>query len=274
MKGNWRLLMTPPAHGAWNMAADEAILEAIGCRASLPTLRLYSWEPACLSLGYGQPLADVDIPSLQRHGWEIVRRATGGRAVLHTDELTYSVIAPLDEPRVAGSVLESYRRLAAALVEALRLLGLQVENQETTLAGSGKSPNPVCFEVPSNYEITVAGRKLVGSAQARRKEGILQHGSLPLTGDLTRILQVLSYPNEAARTRAASRLLERATTVEAALGRNVPLGDAAKAFIDAFESVLALHFQPDGLSPQEIERTGQLASAKYAYPDWNQKQKS
>ena len=119
----WRLLITPPAHGAWNMAVDEADpgrpWEAVN---SLPTLRLYAWEPACLSLGYAQPLTDVDIPRLQARGWEMVRRPTGGRAVLHTDELTYSVIAPLSEPRVAGTVLESYRRLAQALVEALGLL--------------------------------------------------------------------------------------------------------------------------------------------------------
>ena len=126
----WRLLITPPARGAWNMAVDEAILEAVGRGGSLPTLRLYAWEPACLSLGYAQPLTDVDIPHLQARGWEMVRRPTGGRAVLHTDEITYSVIAPLNEPRVAGTVLESYSRLAAALVEALRLLSLPVEVQE------------------------------------------------------------------------------------------------------------------------------------------------
>jgi lipoate-protein ligase A len=269
----WRLLITPPAHGAWNMAVDEAILEAIGLGDSLPTLRLYAWEPACLSLGYAQPLSDVDLPRLQARGWEMVRRLTGGRAVLHTDEITYSIIAPLNEPHVAGTVLESYSRLAAALVEALRLLNLPVEVQERAGTGS-KTPNPVCFEVPSTSEITVGGKKLVGSAQARRKEGILQHGSLPLTGDLTRILQVLVYPDEEARTRAASHLLERATTVETALGGIVSWNEAAQAFIAAFRSVLALDLQPGELSPHEKARTRQLVAGKYATPDWNQKQKS
>src|SRR5512136_2498720 len=126
----WRLLVTPPAHGAWNMALDETILEAVGRRESLPTLRLYAWVPPCLSLGYAQPFTDVDIPRLQANGWELVRRPTGGRAVLHTDELTYAVIAPSDEPRMAGSVLESYRRLALALVGALNLLSMPVEVNE------------------------------------------------------------------------------------------------------------------------------------------------
>ena len=99
---NWRILRTPPANGAWNMAVDEAILETVRQHAALPTLRLYAWQPACLSLGYAQPFADANLDALAQNGWQIVRRPTGGRAILHTDELTYSVIAPLDEPRVGG----------------------------------------------------------------------------------------------------------------------------------------------------------------------------
>ena len=121
----WRLLMTPPARGAWNMAVDEALLEAVGRGESLPTLRLYDWAPTCLSLGLAQSYKDVDVPRLKANGWDVVRRATGGRAILHADELTYSVTAPPDEPRVRGSVLESYRRLAGALVAAIRALGLE-----------------------------------------------------------------------------------------------------------------------------------------------------
>jgi lipoate-protein ligase A len=109
---NWRLLITPAARGAWNMAVDESILEHIGRGASLPTLRLYAWTPACLSLGHAQPIADVDMQRLQQHGWEVVRRATGGRAILHTDELTYSVIAPSDASKEEYSkvITDSLRR--------------------------------------------------------------------------------------------------------------------------------------------------------------------
>ena len=136
---------------------------------------------------------------------------------------------------------------------------------------ASKTPNPVCFEVPSTSEITSGGKKLVGSAQARRKEGILQHGSMPLTGDLSRILQTLTFPDEETRALAAKHLLERATTVETALGRVVSWNEAANAFIAAFQSVLALDLQPGDLSPQENKRSEQLASAKYEDPDWNQK---
>ncbi len=273
MKDTWRLLTTPPAHGAWNMAVDEAILEAVGRGDSPATLRLYAWEPACLSLGYAQSLSDVDIPRLRAHGWDLVRRPTGGRAILHTDELTYSVIAPLDEPRIAGGVLESYSRLATALMEALHQLNLPVEIHDQQ-AVKTKNPNPVCFEVPSTSEITVGGKKLVGSAQARRKEGVLQHGSLPLNGDLTRILQVLVFPDEEARRQAADRLLDRACTVETALGRGVSWDEAAQAFITAFSLVLGLTLQPDKLNLQEITRGEELAAEKYSFPDWKQKTKN
>jgi lipoate-protein ligase A len=267
----WRLLITPPARGAWNMAVDEAILEAVGSGDSLPTLRLYAWEPACLSLGYAQPFADVDIPQLQMRGWELVRRPTGGRAVLHTDELTYSVIAPLNEPRVAGTVLESYHRLAQALVQALSLLSLKVMVNENHAASLFSKTNPVCFEVPSTYEITVGGKKLVGSAQARRKEGVLQHGSLPLCGDLGRILQVLVFPEEESRTRAADRLMKRAITMEAALGRQVPWDEAAEAIITALGSALALSLQPGYLTLAEKNRSEELVRVRYGHPSWTEK---
>ena len=141
--------MTPPARGAWNMAVDEAVLEHIGRGDSLPTLRLYAWDPACLSLGHAQPAADVDAARLRERGWEVVRRLTGGRAILHTDELTYSVAGRADEPVLAGGVLESYNRLAQALLSAVKDLGLPVEMKESAQMHSSQN-NPVCFEVPSS----------------------------------------------------------------------------------------------------------------------------
>ncbi len=269
----WRLIIDPlPSRGAWNMAADEAILEACGRHESLPTLRLYAWDPPCISIGYAQPFDDVDLARLQTYGWELVRRPTGGRAVLHTDELTYSVIAPVDDPRVAGSVLESYNRLAKAIVEAFHLMRLSVEMKERNLAGTGNT-NPVCFEVPSTYEITVGGKKLVGSAQARRKDGVLQHGSLPLAGDLSRIVKVLTFKDESARQRAAKNLLAHATTVESALGHLVSWETAAQAFVSAFQTALDMDFQPADLSGQEKNRARELVELKYTDPGWTQNQK-
>jgi len=249
------------------MAVDEAILEHIVRGESLPTLRLYAWNPPCLSLGHAQPFADADVNRLKERGWEVVRRATGGRAILHTDELTYSVIAPNDEPSVAGTVLESYNRLAQALLLAVKNLDLPVEM--SMAAQNNILPNnPVCFEVPSTYEITADGKKLIGSAQARKKEGVLQHGSLPLTGGLTRICKVLVFENEPAREDASKRLLARATTVESALGRAVSWERAAQTFVHAFEAQLGLSLKKGELSESESSRAGELVREKYDHPSW------
>lgn len=266
----WRLLLSPPAPGAWNMAVDEAILDSIGRGESAPTLRLFAWEPACLSLGHAQPFADVDTARLHGRGWDVVRRLTGGRAILHTDELTYSVSSSADEPLLAGGVLESYNRIAQALLLAVKNLGLPVEMKEGK-TNDPATPNPVCFEVPSTYEITVGGKKLIGSAQARRKEGVLQHGSLPLTGDLTRICQALVFESETARENASQRLLGRATTVESALGKAVSSGTAAQAFIEAFETQLGLCFERGDLSASEAHRAEELVKEKYAHPSWTER---
>ena len=266
----WRLLITPPARGAWNMAVDEAILEAAGRGESLPTLRLYAWQPACLSLGFAQSYKDVDQARLQANGWEVVRRLTGGRAILHTDELTYSIIAPPDEPRVQGSILESYRRLARALVVAVRDLGLPVEMEERA-APASPDKGPVCFEVPSAYEIVVGGKKLVGSAQARKKDGVLQHGTLPLVGDLTRITQALVFPDAAARAQAAHNLLARATTVETVTRQVISWETAAQAFVRAFQGELELSLEPGELSASETARAEELVENKYDHPVWTER---
>ena len=270
MPQTWRLLFTPPARGAWNMAVDETILESIHRGDSIPTLRLYSWTPACLSLGHAQPYADVDSVRLRTRGWEVVRRVTGGRAILHTDELTYSVTGPAENPILAGSVLESYNRLAQALLRAVHDLGLPVEMKEGKADANGNT-NPVCFEVPSTYEITVNGKKLIGSAQARKKEGVLQHGSLPLTGDLTRITQALVFADEAARDEAARRLLARATTVHSILGRVVAWDEAARSMVRAFEAQLGIQFERGDLSVWELARAEELVQEKYNHPGWTER---
>jgi lipoyl(octanoyl) transferase len=268
-KTTWRLIRSPSGQGAWNMAVDEAILEACGRGESLPTLRLYSWEPACLSLGYAQPVNDVDLNALHRHGWDLVRRPTGGRAILHTDELTYAVIGPQHEPRLSGGVLESYQVLSKALLDALHRLSIPAQAQEKPVSSPGVDlKGPVCFEVPSNYEITVDDKKLIGSAQARRKGAVLQHGSFPLFGDLRRIIDVLSFPDEVSAKQAAARLHERATTAEEILGQPLGWGTAVEAFSEAFRAALNLDLLPGVLSADEQIRTEELIEKKYAHPEW------
>ncbi len=253
------------------MAVDESILEHIYRGESKPTLRLYSWNPPCLSLGHAQSYKDVDVERLKSHGWDVVRRVTGGRAILHTDELTYSVTGSADELVLSGGVLESYNRLAQALLHAVQSLSVPVEMKEHEDGHTKQNLNPVCFEVPSTYEITVDGKKLIGSAQARKKEGVLQHGSLPLTGDLTRICDALIFENEAARETAKERLLARATTVESVLGVGTDWETAAQAFVRGFEAELGIQFERGELSKSESQRADELVKEKYGHPSWTER---
>lgn len=276
----WRLLCTAPCDGATNMAVDEAILLAIAEGRARPTLRFFAWEPPCLSLGYAQPVADVDPSRLAAHGWHLVRRPTGGRAILHTDELTYSVIAPMDEPRVLGGVVESYRQLSAGLLRGLAWLGASVRAEKRTEddptvhrpAERSSITNPVCFEVPSDYEITAGGKKLLGSAQVRKRGVVLQHGTLPLVGDIARICDALRFESEAERTRARERVRQRATTLAEALGVAVSWDEAAAAMARGFAGALHLRFEQDELSAREQEDAARLRAEKYAAETWNGRQ--
>ena len=192
---NWRLLIHPPYNGAWNMAVDEAILESTASSSQLPTLRLYDWHPYALSLGHAQTVSDINLGALKEKRWELVRRPTGGKAILHADEITYSVCATITEELIYGSVLESYRKISKALLKSLENMSLKADSKPKNKETFELSKNPVCFQYPSDYEITYQGRKIIGSAQARKKEGLLQHGSIPLFGDITRITDVLSFPD-------------------------------------------------------------------------------
>ena len=266
----WRLVISPAAHhGAMNMALDEAILFAVGKGLVLPTLRLYSWKTPCLSLGFSQSASDVALDRLSEFNWELVRRPTGGKAILHCDELTYAVIAPKDEPRVRGSVLTSYLRLSKGLLKTLSILGAAALAKENH--GDQQDPKttgPVCFEVPSNYEITVRGKKIIGSAQARRNDGVLQHGTLPLFGDLTRITRVLNFDDPISRANASKQLLEHATTLETALGQIIPWDLACDAFVNGFANELNLNLVEQKLTRQEIEYANELYQNKYRHTDW------
>lgn len=267
----WRLIFSGPADGATNMAVDEAILQEVSAGRSPATLRFYAWSPPCLSLGMAQPHAEVDRERLAALGWDLVRRPTGGRAILHADELTYSVIAPQDEPRVAGSIIESYRRLSAGLIRGLELLGLHAAERNTTAPPRESNTNPICFEVPANYEIVVEGKKLIGSAQARKDGVVLQHGALPLVGDLSRICEALVFDDAAAREAVRARLLDHATTLDRALGRVIAWETAATTLAEGCAQALNLNFRRGDLTDAEREAAATLRAAKYASPAWTER---
>ncbi len=260
----WRLLNTGYRDGATNMAVDEAILRGVAEGSSPPTLRFFAWQPACLSLGQAQPAGDVDFEACRALGVDVVRRPTGGRAILHVDELTYSVAARADEPRVQGGIVESYRRLSEGLLAGLLHIGVPVRQVERP-DSHDRDQGPVCFEVPSNYEIVVDGHKLIGSAQVRRNGAMLQHGSLPLVGDIARICDVLAARPDRDRVRA------RAITVERTIGRAVAFDAAARSMAEGFASALNLCLEPGDLTDPERAWAEELRREKYAADHWTRR---
>lgn len=266
----WRLLITEPASGAWNMAVDEAIATLAAQGESPPTLRFYQWQPGTVSLGRHQSAAEIDSDRLQAQGYDLVRRPTGGRAILHIDELTYSIMGPANEPRLHGPVLDTYNLISQGIVLGLRRMGVAVSKAPGDQR-VGPDVSPVCFEAPSAYEISVGRQKLVGSAQNRRAGYVLQHGTLPLQGDITRLVDVLAIASEAERTALREILAARATTLGAVLGRVVTFWEAATALIDGLSTVLALDFEQQELSPAEQQLAQTLVQEKYVHPDWLQR---
>lgn len=270
----WRLVVDEtPRSGAANMALDQALALACAAGESPPTLRFYRWQPPAVSLGRHQPLAEIDLAAAAAHGYEVVRRSTGGRAILHIDELTYAVAAPADEPRVRGGVMDAYLRLSNALLAGLQRLGLQADKAAGSVrAGPGVSA--ACFEAPSAYEITAAGRKLIGSAQSRRARYVLQHGSLPLTGDITRLVDVLALP-PTERERLRTQLAQRAGNLAQALGvaedaAVVGFEAVATALAQGFAETLNLTLRPGSVSATELRTAARLIREQYANDEWTQ----
>lgn len=266
------MVLSPPQRGQMNMAIDEAILLVSVKNHGLPTLRLYSWEPGCLSLGYAQPCSDIDEQALATNGWDLVRRPTGGKAILHIDEITYSITSCLDNPAVTGDILQSYRHLSRGLLKALEILGVSANADKEYGTPVSQQNRPVCFETPSNYEITVSGKKLIGSAQSRKMGGVLQHGTLPLVGDIARITKVLSYPDEKSRLEAQERVYTHACTLEGILHSRIPWEAAAHAMTSGFESALNVSINKSQLSDEELEKADELMRTKYTTREWNCKQ--
>lgn len=191
MKEKWRLIYDSPQAGKVNMARDMGILEEVSQGLAPPTLRFYSWHPATLSLGYFQKAEDIaDISACNRLGIDIVRRPTGGRALLHHRELTYSVVVPESYRLIPKGVLPSYKFFSSAIINGLRALEVPAELVPGENRGKGLLPG-ACFDSPSAYEIQVAGKKVVGSAQVRQSNIILQHGSILLVLSLDLYRQVL-----------------------------------------------------------------------------------
>jgi lipoate-protein ligase A len=242
------------------MAVDEAILDGYAGDAPPqgPTLRLYSWSPATLSLGARQDPGH-DPSYLRRNAIGLVRRPTGGGAVLHEHERTFAVVGSLRREPFPGGVLDTYRRVAGALVRALRALGIEAEAWSNVEAAERAVASPLaCFARPSAHEITIAGRKVIGSAQTRRHGAFLQHGSILLRAGAERLAGALGAPVDAARFAG----------LEDCAGRPIASEEIDGALVAGFEAELGARLAPGELSADERERATRLRCWKYDSAEW------
>ena len=291
----WRLLIDGPQEAAWNMAVDEAILIEHGRGQVPPTVRFYFWQVPTLSLGYFQDLAkEIDLEACAANGVAVVRRPTGGRAVLHNKEVTYAIVASRSYG-AAGTVLASYQWISGGLARGLELLGLEVRSHKPVegvtdgdiaerLRGSA-----ACFDSPSWYEITVGGKKIIGSAQVRRDEALLQHGSILLETQSRELFALLRFEREEVRERSRRIFEGRATGIREALAMaersseelaqqqqqqqeqppQIEPATVIDAMIAGFAQTLGLDLQRGSLTENERLLAEQLMLEKYGNPAWN-----
>lgn len=215
--GSWRYIEEGLNSGAYNMAVDAAMLQCCEPDSGTPTLRLYGWEAPTLSIGYSQPVGrEIDRSRLEEQGIPWVRRPTGGRAILHEQELTYSVVAPVSHPLFAGGLKATFSAISGALLKGLTGLGLdhaQVNRGKKTNPEPGLRASPACFALLNHCEITVDGRKLVGSAQRRTQTAFVQHGSILIHINRQRLNSVLKFANGYQRARNLEVLQQNTVTL-------------------------------------------------------------
>jgi lipoate-protein ligase A len=234
---NWKYIDSGPNLGAYNMAVDEELLARAEAGETRPVLRFYRWDPPAVSLGRFQRMESaVNADACKRLGCDIVRRITGGRAVLHNQELTYSIIARVDNPLFPSAVLGSYKVIATGLLAGLQNLGIAAEmvsrgGRHAALVEK-KTKDPACFSSPSWYEILVNNKKIIGSAQRRMRGAFLQHGSILI--DYDPLLEAEVIPGGCGG--------DVVTCIKRELGHDVPLDEIKRAFLRGFQAALGVDF--------------------------------
>ncbi|WP_018923804.1 lipoate--protein ligase family protein [Salsuginibacillus kocurii] len=272
-KETWYFIDTGYSDPSYNMALDEMLLHWQNEGKMPPVVRFYDWQPATLSIGYFQKVQkEIDLDAVERHGFGFVRRPTGGRGVLHDNELTYSVVVPESHPEMPATVTEAYRVISEGILQGFRELGFhasfaipRTDEEKQAL----KNPrSAVCFDAPSWYELVVEGRKVAGSAQTRQKGVILQHGSIILDVDEEKLFDLFKYPSERVRRRMQEGFKEKAVSLRELAGHPVPMEDVRPAFKKGFEKGMNIELKPYTLTPEEEQFVYDLAKDRYANEEW------
>jgi lipoate-protein ligase A len=228
------------------MALDQALVPEPA------VLRIYGWKPAGLSLGYFQKASDYPQDWLDQERLVLVRRVTGGAAILHRHDVTFSLVAAFDSALFRGPVEASYDRLHQAVARGLLKLGAEVEarRDQRARSDSGRAGEPACFKKATRFDLIADGRKLVGSAQRRTRARILHHGSIPLR------------PNP---------LAPEAASLEQVLKRPVDFEEVAGALVRGFEDELGIRFQESTISDAEWSRARRLRVEQFGREEWNRR---
>ncbi|MFJ7847421.1 biotin/lipoate A/B protein ligase family protein [Peribacillus sp. NPDC097224] len=273
-KEKWGFIDSGNCSPAYNMAMDEALLNWQSNGEIPPMIRFYGWNPATLSIGYFQRAeTEIDLAEVERQGLGFVRRPTGGRAVLHEHELTYSVIVPESYPGMPNTVTEAYRVISEGILKGFRNLGLDAyfsvpeTEQDKEMLKSPKSS--VCFDAPSWYELVVEGRKVAGSAQTRQKGVILQHGAILLELDEEKLFSVFKFSDDKVKEKIKNNLRNKAVAINDIAGRKITISEAKVAFENGFSEGLSIDLKPYVLSEKQLQEVKDIAKNKYESDDWN-----
>lgn len=274
MREQWRFIETPELDPALNMAIDEAVLIMHSEGRVPPTIRFYTWQPATLSIGYFQKAREeINLHQVKARRLGFVRRITGGRAVLHDQELTYSVVVRADHPLIPESVTESYRVISTGLLHGFLDLGLDayfaVPRTLEEQAALTKPRSSVCFDSSSWYELVVEGRKVAGSAQTRQRGVVLQHGSILLDLDVELLFELFQFSHERLKERLKKQFVHKAVAINQLLDKPVTVEEISPIFKQGFATALNLELVTDSLTEEEWELAQQLAREKYGCDEWN-----
>lgn len=246
----WRLIETGYRDAFTNMAIDEAIMR-MHSKIGKPTVRLYGWKPSAISIGYFQSLEEeVNLQKCKELGVDYIRRITGGGAVFHENELTYSFVCSEESDLVAKNILESYRKICNSLIFGFDKLGLKAEF------------------VPLN-DIIVNGKKISGNAQTRRERAVLQHGTILMEVDVDRMFDLLLVPNEKLKGKLIKDVKQRVTSIENELGEKVEFAKLAGAMKQGFEENFGVELVKEELSKEESELAEKIKEERFLRKEWN-----
>lgn len=274
MTETWHFIHTGRGNPYYNMALDEALLNFVSRGEIDPVVRFYTWNPPTLSIGYFQRLTkEIDIEQVEKKGYGLVRRQTGGRGVLHDKELTYSVIVPESHPEMPKTVTEAYRIISNGLLEGFKLLGFDakfsIPRSKEEREKLKQPRSSVCFDAPSWYELVVEGKKIAGSAQTRQKGVILQHGSILQSVDIDDLFDMFIFKNDRLKAKMKEAFVDKAVAINDLTERNVSLQEMEDAFKEGFKKGLDIEFKPLELTESQLEEVKELEekyrSEEYLY---------